>query len=675
MSKLRKVIGVDSDKCVSCHACISVCPVKFCNDGSGDTVEVDEDLCLGCGMCFPACTHDARHGIDDGERFFRDVGKVKMVAVVAPAVAANFENQYLKLNGFLKQLGVEAFFDVSFGAELTIKSYLEHIKSNNPKCVIAQPCPALVTYTEVYKPELLPYMAPADSPMMHAIKLIREYYPKYKNHRIVVLSPCYAKRREFDECGFDEDLYNLTYKSIGKYLEGNNIDLSNYPEVDYDNESAERGVLFSTPGGLLRTAERDFPDAGKITRKIEGAPFIYHYFDRLKSAIDRKRNPLLIDCLNCEIGCNGGPGTFNQEKSPDEVEPLIEERNLYMQERYGAKNGKKPDIKKIQSAINKYWKPGLYGRSYINHSENYAAIKKPNEHELKKIYESMHKYSGSDLYNCCSCGYFSCEMMAQAIHNGLNKAENCHYYEQKELELSNIEKEKAMNKQQEMAAMAQQSADENKKMMEELQQAKEKFEESAKKAERESEISKQTLESNMLLVEKISAAVNNMKKGNDNLQEVSSNLNSLSKEQIDELKKIVDEVRSASSAISGIRPIIDSIIGIADQTNTLAINASIQAAKAGSQGKGFAVVAKEVNSLSDRSESEVKKIIPYMNDLKDTFSMIESGVKSSSDAFNRLSELIDVLGESADNISHSAADLEESSNEIREKNLSNISSG
>ena len=69
-----------------------------------------------------------------------------IVAVVAPAVASYFPNQYLKLNGWLKSLGVRAFFDVSFGAELTIKSYLHHIESNHPKTVIAQPCPAIVTY-------------------------------------------------------------------------------------------------------------------------------------------------------------------------------------------------------------------------------------------------------------------------------------------------------------------------------------------------------------------------------------------------------------------------------------------------------------------------------------------------------------------------------------------------
>ena len=54
-------------------------------------------------------------------------------------------------------------FDVSFGAELTVKSYLEYIRARHPEMVISQPCPAIVTFVEIYMPELLPYLAPADS--------------------------------------------------------------------------------------------------------------------------------------------------------------------------------------------------------------------------------------------------------------------------------------------------------------------------------------------------------------------------------------------------------------------------------------------------------------------------------------------------------------------------------
>jgi ferredoxin len=46
---LPPVIDIDPEKCENCHKCISVCPVKFCNDGSGEEVHVNSDLCIGCG--------------------------------------------------------------------------------------------------------------------------------------------------------------------------------------------------------------------------------------------------------------------------------------------------------------------------------------------------------------------------------------------------------------------------------------------------------------------------------------------------------------------------------------------------------------------------------------------------------------------------------------------------
>ena len=148
-NKLSQVVRVEKDNCVNCHSCISACPVKYCNNASGDHVSINADMCIGCGACIKNCTHDARIGVDDFESFINDVRNNKFIAVLAPAAASNFDN-ILKLNGFLTSFGVDAFFDVSFGAELTIKSYLDYITAHSPQTVISQPCPAIVTYIEIY---------------------------------------------------------------------------------------------------------------------------------------------------------------------------------------------------------------------------------------------------------------------------------------------------------------------------------------------------------------------------------------------------------------------------------------------------------------------------------------------------------------------------------------------
>ncbi len=437
-SALAKIIEVDSAKCVNCHACISACPVKYCNDGSGDYVTVNQDMCIGCGKCIEACTHEARNYIDDFKIFLSDViSGQKIIAIVSPAVAASFPNNFLKVNTFFKEIGIDAVFDVSFGAELTVKSYLDVMDNDDVKTVIAQPCAAIVTYIELYQPELIKYLAPVDSPMLHTIKMVKTFFPEFKNHKVAVLSPCNAKKREFIETGLGD--YNIAIQSLANFLKESNTDIDALPETDFDNPPAERAVLFSTPGGLLRTVERWVPEIVDKTRKIEGTPNIYNYLRTLPNMIHQGKAPLLIDCLSCEFGCNAGPLTATKHLPQDEIEHRVNARSLLLKQKYLAENGN--DVTKtrytIENLISRFWKEDLYNRTYVNRWEN-VNLSYPNPDELKAIYEQMHKYSESDIKNCTSCGYNSCQGMATAIHNNLNRAENCHFYMSEETKLANI---------------------------------------------------------------------------------------------------------------------------------------------------------------------------------------------------------------------------------------------
>lgn len=435
---------IDEEKCVNCHQCISVCSTKFANNGLKDIIEVFNDLCIGCGECIKACTHDARIPIDDFDAAMIALEqKEKVIAVVAPAIASNFPDQYLNLNGWLKSKGVEAVFDVSFGAELTVKSYVEHIQKNNPKLVIAQPCPAIVRYIQIYKPELIPYLAPADSPMVHIMKMVKHFYPSYKNHKILVVSPCVAKKNEFEETGTGD--FNVTISKIQNYLNENNINLEKFPEVEFDNDPAERAVLFSSPGGLMETAERKVPGIRYQSRKIEGAHTIYNYLNKLDIQLEKGMSPLLIDCLNCELGCNGGTGTNSHDKSPDELEYYINQRKFESQSKHETDKNSESAIAKYEQIVDKYWKEGLYDRKYANLSSNTENLTIPSEDQLQEIYAVMNKHDDVDIKNCSSCGYDSCEIMATAILNNLNRAENCHHYINEELNIKTDEMKSQKN--------------------------------------------------------------------------------------------------------------------------------------------------------------------------------------------------------------------------------------
>ncbi|HVP09623.1 MAG TPA: ATP-binding protein [Phycisphaerae bacterium] len=440
-----QVIDVDQRKCVNCHACISACPVKFCNDGSGSHVKVDPNTCIGCGNCLRACLHQARRYLDDFAPFMADLEKgVRMVAIVAPSAAASFPETYMNLVGWLKSRGIEAVFDVSFGAELAAKSMVEFVRRNDPRLVIAQPCPAIVTFVQVYHPELLPYLAPIDSPMLHTMKMIRARYPQFADCRIAAISPCAAKKREFAETGYGD--YNVTFESLAHYFQEHQIDLSGEPEGAFANPPAEGAVRFSMPGGLLSTAQRWMPELAERTRKIEGSPIVYNYLRRLPEVVAQDRTPLLVDCLSCEFGCNAGPAALSTDRPPDEIEYWIERRCREIKSHYECSGTPAGDdtSRDIDGILSDYWQHDLYTRGYADLKDR-NRIRVPDEKTRWVILSQMHKYSESDLYNCTACGYLSCEGMATAIYNGKNKPENCHFYLAKEREISHremIEREK-----------------------------------------------------------------------------------------------------------------------------------------------------------------------------------------------------------------------------------------
>ncbi|WP_425357918.1 methyl-accepting chemotaxis protein [Pseudomonas asplenii] len=169
--------------------------------------------------------------------------------------------------------------------------------------------------------------------------------------------------------------------------------------------------------------------------------------------------------------------------------------------------------------------------------------------------------------------------------------------------------------------------------------------------------------------------------GRDQAREAVKAITSVNNE-IGQSTVIVDEL---AGSVRDIAKVLDVIRGIAEQTNLLALNAAIEAARAGEQGRGFAVVADEVRALAARTQASTGEIEAMIASVQSRADDAVKAMGNSRTLASSTQELAQATGESLERIAQNIAAIndrnlliatasEEQANVAREvdRNLVNI---
>ena len=150
----------------------------------------------------------------------------------------------------------------------------------------------------------------------------------------------------------------------------------------------------------------------------------------------------------------------------------------------------------------------------------------------------------------------------------------------------------------------------------------------------------------------------------DDQSKTANGINNISLENAAKVKDIFKQADGLQKILKETNVLVDSIDDISERINIVALNASIQAAHAGTYGKGFSVIAAEVRKLSQSTGTNVKQINTFLQTIRSGFEGFLGVNRETGAVLLDLSERISTLTKSLEEVSQNMDDMSHSSNEI-----------
>ncbi len=353
IDKTSGALKRDPDKCIRCRRCETMCnevqtvhALTAFGRGFNVTVAPAEmqplvnSNCTYCGQCVSVCPTAALTGhgyIQETWAAIFDPTKT-VVVQVAPAIRAAIGEEFGipigtavtgKLAAGLRQLGFDAVFDTTFGADLTIieeaNEIIHRLTTNERLPILTSCCPGWINFVKYQFPDLKYMPSTCKSPQQMTGTIAKTYYAEkigVKPQDMVVISvmPCLAKkyealRPEHQTSGARDVDYVITTRELSKMLKEAGIDLSHMPDEAFDNplgESTGAGVIFGVTGGVLEAALRT------VYERVTGKELANVNFEAVRGWKDVREATIDLDGKMVNVAVASGLG--NARKIMENIE-------------------------------------------------------------------------------------------------------------------------------------------------------------------------------------------------------------------------------------------------------------------------------------------------------------------------------------------------------------------
>ncbi len=388
---------INPDKCVACLACVRACPVEAV--GVVETnVQIIDEACIRCEACVPACPHEA---ID----VRGDFGRALELAVAGDAILILSVEAEVHFYPQTPEQAVNACYRAGFGTvyrgvlgdELVAEHYRRLWSKGSRGTMIRSTCPVVVESIRREYPELIPFLAPVQTPVQAEAGYIRAKHGA--DTKIVYAGVCLTEGGESVDAAITlqelEELFRVRRVEVAKEA----------PFFERIPEERRRHV--STAGGLPLPVLQNEPHASSRFKKMRGM----EHLPIIARAVTVDEIDLgFVDLLPCD-GCLDHPLLG----PPDE---LYHRRRVA--QAFEPSRSPEPVIEpEIVVDVRAEFSPATNGHPEVS------------EEKIEAVIHRIGLATNGTPWDCGACGFGTCRKFASAYLKGRADFRQCPPYQER----------------------------------------------------------------------------------------------------------------------------------------------------------------------------------------------------------------------------------------------------